>query len=105
MLLERHVHASLANLFRKASLEIKYNSTPDTVGFQDQWVDIINPFEIVTWFLGFCVQPIHKKVTSGFQGIRYARVPMARLKPATEEYFGRNYHRLCRQRVENVSIR
>ncbi|GFN75939.1 homeobox even-skipped homolog protein 2 [Plakobranchus ocellatus] len=33
---------------------------------------------------GFCIQPVHDKVISGFQALRQARAPVAGLGPATE---------------------
>ncbi|GFO33729.1 hypothetical protein PoB_006023400 [Plakobranchus ocellatus] len=32
--------------------------------------------------LGFCIQPVHNKVISGFKALRQAGAPMAGLEPA-----------------------
>ncbi|GFO07557.1 hypothetical protein PoB_003406200 [Plakobranchus ocellatus] len=52
------------------------------------------------WF-GFCIQPIHNKVISGFQVLRQARSSVAGLEPATKgslHISGRIHFPLCHRR-------
>ncbi|GFO07706.1 hypothetical protein PoB_003421100 [Plakobranchus ocellatus] len=51
--------------------------------------------------LGFCIEPVHNKVISGFKALRQAGAPMAGLEPATEgslQISGRTHKPLCHRR-------
>ncbi|GFN96964.1 hypothetical protein PoB_002347000 [Plakobranchus ocellatus] len=51
--------------------------------------------------MGFCVQPVHNKVISGFRAIRQARAPVVGVEPATEGSLRIRYP-LCHRRPEII---